>query len=59
MHPEEFDTSKIMNYEPLFTLQTSITKCAFNSRGEPAMAVYEMQYGFRETAVMIDVEIDE
>ena len=42
--------------QPLLGLQLWGCKACFNMQGEPAMAVYEMQYGYRRTTVMVELE---
>ena len=42
---------------PLLGLQLWSCKACFNMKGEPAMAVYEMQYGYRLTTVQVELEM--
>jgi hypothetical protein len=42
--------------QALLGLQLWGCKACFNMKGEPAMAVYEMQYGYRRTTVMVELE---
>jgi hypothetical protein len=44
---------------PQFGLQQWHIKACFDKKGEPAMAVYEMQYGLPSTTLFLDVELDE
>jgi hypothetical protein len=45
--------------KPQFGLQQWHIKACFDKKGEPAMAVYEMQYGLPSTTLFLDVELDE
>ena len=40
---------------PIFGIQMWNCKGGFNSKAEPAMAVYEMQYGYRSTKLFIEL----
>lgn len=52
---KEFEGNIASN--PLFTLQLWDLKTCFNSEAEPAMAVYEMQYGFPSTKLLVEIEL--
>ena len=43
------------NQQPLLGLQLWGSKACFNMIGEPAMAIYEMQYSYRRTAVQVEL----
>ena len=43
------------NQQPLLGLQLWGSKACFNMQGEPAMAIYEMQYSYRRTAVQVEL----
>ena len=45
--------------ETVFGLQLWGTKACFNLKGEPAMAIYEMQYDYRVTTVFLELEEQE
>eukprot|EP00597_Dinobryon_sp_UTEXLB2267_P005256 CAMPEP_0170079326 /NCGR_PEP_ID=MMETSP0019_2-20121128/15736_1 /TAXON_ID=98059 /ORGANISM="Dinobryon sp., Strain UTEXLB2267" /LENGTH=527 /DNA_ID=CAMNT_0010292729 /DNA_START=160 /DNA_END=1743 /DNA_ORIENTATION=- len=42
--------------ETVFGLQLWGTKACFNLKGQPAMAIYEMQYDYRVTTVFLELE---
>jgi hypothetical protein len=44
--------------KPQFALQQWYIKSCFNNKGEPAMAVYEMQYGLSSTTLFLEVELE-
>lgn len=50
------DCSSIRNVQSLFGLRLGATKMCFDHTGEPAMAVYELQYGWRLFTVTVDLE---
>ena len=43
---------------PKFGVQLWSCKGGFNSKAEPAMAVYEMQYGYRSTKLYVELHMD-
>ena len=43
------------NQPPLLGLQLWGSKACFNMMGEPAMAIYEMQYSYRRTVVKVEL----
>jgi hypothetical protein len=51
-----FDEPSTDPAQPLLGLQLWSCKACFNMKGEPAMAVYEMQYGYRKTTVQVELE---
>lgn len=44
--------------DPMLGLQLWNCKGCFNPSGEPAMAIYELQYGWRMTRVFIELEME-
>lgn len=57
MRNKSFDGSSSDPTQPLLGLQLWSCKACFNMKGEPAMAVYEMQYGYRLTTVQVELEM--
>lgn len=51
------DTDGTSDSSPKFGIQMWNCKGGFNNKAEPAMAVYEMQYGYRSTKVYIELEM--
>jgi hypothetical protein len=43
-------------YNTQFGLQLFGTKLGFNNKGQPGIAIYEIQYGFRRTRLFLEIE---
>ena len=58
MRQRDLGSKPQLGGSPLLGLQLWGCKACFNPRGEPAMGVYELQYGSRLTKVFVELVVD-